>query len=280
MGTLYVVATPIGNLGDMTPRAVEVLKSVSMIAAEDTRHTGRLLRAFEIDTPMVSYHHHNRAQRLGLLLGHLAAGDVALVSDAGTPAIADPGHELVAVASESGHTIVPVPGASSAAAAVSASGLVAGPFVFVGFLARSGAERQATLGKAITTGWPIVLFESPNRVVQTLREIEEMAPGRQGAIGREMTKLHEEFLRGPIPDLAETLEAGTPRGEFVVIVGEPGAQTDGQPDDGEQIARAILARGVKPSRAAREVAAILGIDSAAAYDLVQRVSREDATGRL
>jgi 16S rRNA (cytidine1402-2'-O)-methyltransferase len=274
VGTLYVVATPIGNLQDMTPRAIEVLRSVGVIAAEDTRHTGKLLKTFGIATPMLSYHHHNRAQRSGQLLHHLETGDVALVSDAGTPAIADPGHDLVVAAIEAGHTVVPIPGASSLVAAVSASGLVSGPLVFAGFLPRSGTERQAVLGRSVTTGWPLVLFESPLRVVDTLREVEAMAPGRDAVVARELTKLHEEFLRGKVAELAERLAVSPPRGEVVLVVGEAPPMPLAGEGHQERVARSILARGVKPSRAAREVAAILGIDSADAYDLVQRIQRE------
>ena len=274
MGTLYVVATPIGNLQDMTPRAVEVLRSVAVIAAEDTRHTGRLLKTFEIATPMLSYHHHNRAQRAGQILRHLEVGDVALVSDAGTPAIADPGHDLVVAAIKAGHMVAPIPGASSLLAAVSASGLVPGPFVFAGFLPRGGSERQAMLGRAVTTGWPLVLFESPLRVVETLREVEAMAPGRDVVVARELTKLHEEFQRGTVVEMAGCLAESPPRGEVVLVVGEAPPEPVAGEDHRERVARSILARGVKPSRAAREVAAILGIDSADAYDLVQRIQRE------
>jgi 16S rRNA (cytidine1402-2'-O)-methyltransferase len=274
VGTLYVVATPIGNLQDMTPRAIEVLRSVGVIAAEDTRHTGKLLKTFGIATPMLSYHHHNRTQRSGQLLHHLETGDVALVSDAGTPAIADPGHDLVVAAVEAGHTVVPIPGASSLLAAVSASGLVSGPFVFAGFLPRSGTERQAVLGRSVTTGWPLVLFESPLRVVDTLREVEAMAPGRDAVVARELTKLHEEFLRGKVAELAERLAVSPPRGEVVLVVGEAPPMPLAGEGHQERVARSILSRGVKPSRAARDLAAILGIDSADAYDLVQRIQRE------
>lgn len=277
MGTLFVVATPIGNLRDMTPRAVEILQSVTLIAAEDTRHTGRLLKAFEIATPMVSYHHHNRTQRSAQLMDHLQSGDVALVSDAGTPAVADPGHDLVADAVAAGHTVVPIPGASSLVAALSASGLVPGPFVFAGFLPRGGAERQEVLGRALTTGWPLVLFESPLRLAETLQEIESVAPGRSGVVARELTKLHEEFLRGAVADLAARYLDAPPRGEVVLVVGEAPPEALAGLEHQERIARSVLARGVKPSRAAREIAAILGIDSAEAYDLVQRINRESSS---
>lgn len=279
MGTLFIVATPIGNLGDMTPRAVEVLRSVALIAAEDTRHSGTLLRAFNIDTPMVSYHHHNRAARAARLLAELDKGDIALISDAGTPAIADPGHELVVSAVAAGHRIVPVPGPSSVIAAVSASGLVPGPFVFVGFLPRSGEDRRVTLGKAVSTGFPVVLFESPLRAARTLLDVESIVPGRIGLVAREITKVYEEFQRGNVAELAGRLEEVPPRGEVVLIIGAAAAGSDASPSgDAEELARSILAQGVKPSRAARELSSILGLDAADAYALVQRVAKESGTG--
>lgn len=274
MGTLFIVSTPIGNLGDMTPRAVETLRSVALIAAEDTRHSGTLMREFNIETPMLSYHHHNRSARAARLLTELERGDVALISDAGTPAIADPGHELVAAAAEAGHRVVPIPGPSSVIAAVSASGLVPGPFVFVGFLPRSGEDRRFILGKAASTGFPIVLFESPLRAAQTLRDVESVAPGRSGLVAREMTKLYEEFQRGSVVGLASSLDEISPRGEVVLVIGSAPAKPGALPiDEAEDLVRSILEQGVKPSRAARELAGITGLDAAEAYALVQRVSK-------
>jgi 16S rRNA (cytidine1402-2'-O)-methyltransferase len=275
MGTLFVVATPIGNLGDMTPRAIEILRSVSLIAAEDTRHSGRLLKAFAIETPLISYHQHNRAARSSRLLTALDAGDVALVSDAGTPAIADPGHDLVADASAAGHKVIPVPGASSMIAAVSASGLVPGPFLFIGFLPRGGAERRMALGQAVATGVPFVLFESPLRMAATLAEIETVSPGRQAVIARELTKLHEELIRGSVAELAGQFADVPPRGEVVLVIG--GAEKKGSDAaDVDIIAASILDQGVKPSRAARELSELAGIDSAEAYEVVRRIQAEQS----
>lgn len=276
MGTLYVVATPIGNLGDMTPRAVEVLRTVALIAVEDTRHSATLMKKFDIDTPMVSYHHHNRAARAEQLLTELERGDVALISDAGTPAVADPGHELVSAAVEAGHRVVPVGGISSAITAVSASGLVPGPFVFLGFLSRAGAERRVALGRAVSTGYPLVIFESPLRTSQTLADIEAVAPGRPGVVARELTKIHEELVRGSVRDLALRYLDEPPRGEVVLVIGGNMETMDVPGEsDAEVLARSILAQGVKPSRAARELSAITGMDAAGAYELVRRVSKAE-----
>lgn len=274
MGTLYIVATPIGNLGDMTPRAVETLRTVGLIAAEDTRHSGALLRVFDIDTRMLSYHHHNRAARAARLLAELERGDVALISDAGTPAIADPGHELVAAAAAAGHRVIPIPGPSSVIAAVSASGLVPGPFVFVGFLPRAGEDRRAALGRAVSSGYPFVLFESPLRAADTLLDVEAASSGRDGVVAREITKLHEEFQRGRVAELAVRLEANPLRGEVVLVIGAATVALDALPDaEVDDLARSILAQGVKPSRAARELSGISGLGAAEAYAVVRRIAR-------
>ena len=192
MGTLYVVATPIGNLEDLSPRAVRVLRDVALIAAEDTRHSRRLLTHFAIDTPTVSYHEHNQRARRHLLLEALKSGDVALITDAGTPAISDPGADLVTTALAAGHRISPIPGASAVAAAVSASGLVEGPFLTLGFLPRERGERLPLVARAATTGFPLVLFESAQRLGRTLQDLVEILGDRPVVMSRELTKIHEE----------------------------------------------------------------------------------------
>lgn len=267
MGTLYVVATPIGNLQDMSPRAVETLRNVSLIAAEDTRHSGALLKSFAIETPMVSYHHHNRTGREQQLLNALAQGDVAIITDAGTPAIADPGQEIVAAAHAAGYPVVPIPGASAVIAAVSASGLVSGPFIFLGFIERKGQERRQALGTAMATGWPIVLFESPVRLVETLSELEPRIEDRTVVIARELTKLHEDVRSGTVREHMDHYTANPPRGEVVMVIG--GTQVPQQENNLEGIAKQLLADGLKPSRAARELAQIAGISGDEAYALIR-----------
>lgn len=267
MGTLFVVATPIGNLQDFSPRAVEILRSVQLIAAEDTRHSGTLRREFDIDTPMVSYHHHNRQQREQQLLDALEAGDVALISDAGTPAIADPGQEIVAAAHTAGHKVVPIPGPSAAIAAVSASGLVTGPFVFLGFIERKGEGRRLALGKAGQTGWPVVLFESPQRLVDTLAEMRTVFGDRRAIVARELTKLHEEVVPGTLSELEAYFDSDDVRGEIVIVV--EGGDVVADDIDLDSIARQLLADGLKPSRAARELANIANIGSDAAYEIIR-----------
>lgn len=271
MGTLYVVATPIGNLQDISLRAIAILRSVDLIAAEDTRHSGGLLKAHGIGTPMISYHHHNRKQREERLLRELERGDVALISDAGTPGVADPGRELVEAARRAGHRVVPVPGASSPVAAVSASGLVEGPFVFLGFLTRKGEERRSELARAAATGWPVVILESPNRLGATLADLLGALGDREAMVARELTKLHEELVPGRLSELAERYRGDEVRGEIVIIVGAATEEADA--GDVEGLVRRLLADGVKPSRVAREVSAIAGIPGDEAYALVREVSR-------
>lgn len=272
MGTLYVVATPIGNLQDLSPRAVETLQSVQLIAAEDTRHSGTLRTVFEISTPMISYHQHNRFQREQQMLDALDAGDVALISDAGTPAIADPGQEIVAAVHKAGHSVVPIPGASAAIAAVSASGLVTGPFIFLGFVERKGQGRRAAFGKALATGWPLVLFESPQRLLDTLGDLQDAFGDREAIVARELTKLHEEIASGTLSTLFEHFSAGEVRGEIVIVVS--GADVVAGDTNAESIARTLLAEGLKPSRAARELAQITGISGDEAYEIVRRSRSE------
>lgn len=273
MGTLYVVATPIGNLQEMSPRAIETLRGASLIAAEDTRHTATLLRAFDIRTPTLSYHQHNERAREERLLAALESGDVALVSDAGTPAIADPGNALVAAARAAGHRVVPISGPSAVAAAVSASGLVPGPYLFLGFVERQGDARRVQLGKAAATGYPVVLFESPVRLAETLGDLGDVFGDREAVVARELTKLHEEIAGGTLSSLASRFGEGSVRGEIVIVIGEAThAPSSGM--DPERVVRALLAQGMRPSRAAREAAAITGMSGSDAYELVRRIGSE------
>ena len=271
VGTLYVVATPIGNLDDMAPRAVETLRAVHVIAAEDTRHSAKLLRIFDIATPMLSYHQHNEREREARLMTALTEGDVALISDAGTPAISDPGQKLVAAALARGHRVVPIPGPSALTAAVSASGMVPGPFVFLGFVPRAGEERRRALTKASTSGFPVVVFESPVRLGGTLADLSAAFGDRPALVARELTKIHEELSFGSLAALAEQFQETEPRGEVVIVVGEQiEISTDG--GDIEAVVRRLLADGLKPSRVAREAAAITGRPGAELYDLVRKVA--------
>ncbi len=273
MGTLYLVATPIGNLGDMTPRAVETLRQVDLIAAEDTRHSARLLRHFGIDTPVVSYFQHNQKRREAALLQALAKGDVALISDAGVPAISDPGQGLAAAARHAGHRIVPIPGASSLTSAVSASGLVEGPFVFLGFLPRTGDERAVTIARAAAPGFPLAIFEAANRLAETLDDLARALGDRPAVVARELTKVHEEIAGGTLTELRLRFQASV-KGEVVIVVDGAAAQSLSEDTGVHALVRSLLASGMKPSRAAREVAAITGLPGSEVYEIVRQVSSD------
>ena len=227
-GQLYIVATPIGNLGDVTLRALETLRVVPLIAAEDTRLSRRLLTRYEIGTRMVSYHARNVATRQPELLAHLRSGaDLALITDAGTPGVSDPGDELVRAWATEGGTIVPIPGASAVLAAITAAG-VAGPrWAFEGFLPRSGRARRERLDRIAADSRGCVVYEAPGRVAATLRDLAAACgPDRPAAICRELTKRHEEIVRGALGELAAQAGDGrlTLRGEFALVVGERRAE--------------------------------------------------------
>lgn len=232
VGRLYVVATPIGNLGDLSPRAVRVLGEVDWVAAEDTRVSGRLLKRSKITAKFVSYHEGNERSRALDLLGRLQAGaDIALVTDAGTPCISDPGYRLVHAAADAGIEVVSVPGPSAVLALLSISGLPSDRFSFEGFLpARGGARRRALLGLR-GSGRTLVLYESPRRVVGLLEDIARECGDPQVAVGRELTKLHEEVLRGRAGELALSLQHSGARGEFVLAVYLPGMEEETLDDD-------------------------------------------------
>jgi 16S rRNA (cytidine1402-2'-O)-methyltransferase len=272
-GRLFVVATPIGNLSDITLRALEVLRDVTLIAAEDTRLTRRLLDRHGVEARMLSYHARSGPGRRAELLAHLQAGeDVALVTDAGTPAVSDPGAELVAAWAAEGGTVVPIPGASAVLAAVVASG-VAGPrWSFEGFLPRTGRERRDRVARIAEDERGTVLYEAPGRITATLGDLAKACgPERTAAICRELTKLHEEIVRGNLGELARRAADGelTLRGEFVIVVGE---QPGGVPATAasEAAAREVLAAaraeverlvagGASRGDAARRVATATGI---------------------
>jgi 16S rRNA (cytidine1402-2'-O)-methyltransferase len=219
-GTLFLVSTPIGNLGDMSHRAVEVLASAALVIAEDTRHSRRLLEHYSVSTPLSSYHEHNEAKETPRLITRLRAGDsIALISDAGTPLISDPGSRLVAAALEAEIPVVPIPGASSVMAALVASGLPLERFAFFGFLPRKGRERAEIITEIVESRGTVVLFEAPNRVAATLDALIEAGAGeRQAVVARELTKRFEEFKRGSVARLASVYAKADPKGEVVLVI--------------------------------------------------------------
>lgn len=274
-GRLYIVATPIGNLADVTFRALEVLRSVPLVAAEDTRHSRRLLAPHAITTHLVSFHARNAAGRLPELLDHLRGGaDLALITDAGTPGVSDPGEDLVRAWAAEGGTVVPIPGASAVLAAVVASGIAGPRWSFEGFLPRSGRERQERLARIAADERATVVYEAPGRVAATLADLAAACGGdRAGAVCRELTKLHESITRGSLAELAEQARIGAipARGEFALVVGAGrGSAVEAiAPADAEAAGRAeverLVASGVARGDAARRVATATGISRRKLY---------------
>jgi 16S rRNA (cytidine1402-2'-O)-methyltransferase len=263
-GTLYVVSTPIGNLGDISERAIEMLKSVPLVAAEDTRVTRKLWARYGIAAKLVSYHAQSHASRREELLAHLAAGaDLALVSDAGTPLVSDPGEDLVAAWAARGGTVVPIPGPSAALAALVASALPAARFAFEGFLPRRGKERRERLAAIANDDRTTIIFEAPGRAAATLSDLA-MACGaeRRASLSRELTKLHEETWRGTLGELAARADSQPPRGEVTIVVAG-GERESGQPairlEEGRSEVDRLVGEGMSRSSAAREVAQRTGL---------------------
>ena len=276
-GRLYIVATPIGNLADVTLRALEILRTVPLIAAEDTRISRRLLDRHGIATRLTSFHARNATARLPGLLDHLRGGaDLALVTDAGTPVVSDPGEELVRAWAAEGGTVVPIPGPSAVLAALVASGLAGPRWSFEGFLPRSGRERRERLARIASDERGSVLFEAPTRVAATLVDLAAACgPDRPAAVCRELTKVHEEIVRGSLGELATLARHGslTLRGEFVLVVGAQAGGAAGSPaeaDDALRAARAevehLVGEGVARGEAARRVAATRGLPRRRLYE--------------
>ena len=264
MGTLYVVATPIGNLGDVSQRALDTLRAVPLVVAEDTRVTRRLFARYNIDTRLESFHAHSGAARVAALVDHLASGkDLALTTDAGTPLVSDPGEDLVAAWAARGGTIVPIPGASAALAALVASGLPAARFAFEGFLPRRGKERRERLAELARDERATIFFEAPGRAAATLADLAAaVGNDRRASLSRELTKLHEETWRGTLSELAGRAAHTPPRGEVTIVVaGGAGASIEpkvGLEEGRSEVAR-LVAEGMSRSSAAREVAQRTGL---------------------
>jgi 16S rRNA (cytidine1402-2'-O)-methyltransferase len=270
-GTLYVVSTPIGNMGDFSFRAVETLRAVSAVLAEDTRHTRHLMDRYGIEVPLIAYHEHNEAKATPSLVARLLEGEsFALVSDAGTPLLSDPGARLVRAATEAGIRVSPIPGASALLAAVVASGLDVGRFTFFGFLARKGAERRAAIDEIASATHVVVLYEAANRVADTLAELAEAGAGQRATVvARELTKQYEELRRGTLADLAAYYGQSPPRGEVVILIAGRIPQATSE-DELRARATALRAEG----RSARDVAAVLSAEFGAPRNLAYRLAHE------
>jgi len=270
LGRLYVVSTPIGNLGDFSFRAIEVLRGASLILAEDTRHSRTLLDRYEIRAPVASYHEHNEAKMVPALLSRLRAGEeLALISDAGTPLLSDPGARLVRAAIDAGITITPIPGASALLAALVASGMDSDRFTFYGFLPRKGKDRSLTLAELVSLRHTAVVYEAPTRLSETLAELEVRGAGeRIVAVAREMTKQFEEVRRGTVSELRAYYIDTPPRGEVVIVLAGAEARVADESD-----VRTRVRRLVSEGRSARDVVALLvaelGIPRNRAYAIVE-----------
>jgi 16S rRNA (cytidine1402-2'-O)-methyltransferase len=268
MGTLFLVATPIGNLEDVSARALRILREAACIAAEDTRQTGKLLSHFDIHTPMLAYHEHNKLVRIDAILEKLAAGDVALVSDAGTPALNDPGYELVRAALAAGFAVSPVPGPCSAVAALTASGLPTDSFLYLGYLPRTAAQRNALLAEFVRERRTLVALEAPHRLVESLADIRAALGDRRIAVARELTKFHEEFVRGTATEVLDRFRATPPIGEITLVIA--GAAEAPKWTDAE--VRAAIergsGRGLPAGELAEEIAAQSGWNKRDVYKLI------------
>jgi 16S rRNA (cytidine1402-2'-O)-methyltransferase len=268
MGTLYLVGTPIGNLEDITLRALRILREVRLVAAEDTRTTGRLLKHFDIQAPLVSYHDFSRPGKAAHLLEMLQEGDVALVSDAGMPGLSDPGYRLVEAAIAAGVTVTPIPGPTAAVAALVASGLPADPFLFLGFLPRQQKARREALAAVAKMPFTLVVYEAPHRVLALLADITAVLGDRPVAVGRELTKLYEEIWRGSASEALAYFGSGKIRGEFTLVVA--GAPLEEQQWDEAAVRRALateLDKGASRKEAAAAVAALSGWSKRELYQL-------------
>jgi len=275
-GTLYLVATPIGNLADITHRALQVLRDVAVIACEDTRHTRKLLQHYGIETKTISYHEHNEQERARELVDSLQKGsDVAVVSDAGTPAISDPGFRLVRAAIESGIAVVPVPGPSALISALIAAGLPTDEFFFGGFLPARASARRARLNELRAVPGTLIFYEAPHRLASSLKDAYEVLGEREAVVARELTKLHEEIRRGRLSELSEHYSSVEPRGEIVLLIDRTvldQVSKETPPASVSTLVQQFEAEGLDRRAALKKAARELGLSRAEAY---RRLTREN-----
>jgi len=276
IGTLYIIATPIGNLEDITLRALRILKDVDLVAAEDTRHSRKLLTHFGISKPLTSYFDHNKNIKGALILDKLRNGmSVALISDAGTPCISDPGYQLVRDAVREGIDVVPIPGPCAAVSALSASGLPTDSFAFEGFLPNRVGKRREKLGRLKDESRVLIFYEAPTRLVASLSDILEIMGDREVVLAREVTKVYEEFLRGPLSHVMESLKERQVKGEIVVIIAPHGsvADTVDDRDIEEMLERYLAADGLSVKDAVKRVALETGMPRGMVYEAALRLKR-------
>lgn len=279
-GALYIVPTPIGNLGDMTPRALDVLATVDLIAAEDTRHSQKLLRHYDIDKPLFAYHEHAGEGATTHLVERIAGGaSIALISDAGTPLVSDPGYRLVRAVQDIGASVIPLPGPCAAIAALSASGLPSDRFQFEGFLPAKSGARKSRLEVLANSAATLIFYEAPHRIAATLAEaVEVLGPEREAAVARELTKAYETVRRGPLGELAAWVAAdpNQQRGELVWMVAPPARQSDDTQALGEREQRLLERLGelLPPRKAAAVMAEFTGMKTRSLYARLSRDSDE------
>jgi len=252
MGTLYLVATPIGNLEDMSARAVRILREAALIAAEDTRHSGKLLKHFGVETPLTSYFEHNKLNKIEVVLGALATGDVALVSDAGTPGLNDPGYELVRAALDAGYAVSPIPGPTAPISALVVSGLPTDSFLYLGYLPHKASARRARLKEVAAQPHTLIWLESPHRLVAALQDMLALLGDRRICVAREMTKLFEELWRGRLSAALDYFQSQPTRGEFTLVVA--GKSAEGQEQWTEAQLLAAIQRERQAGKPAKQIA--------------------------
>jgi 16S rRNA (cytidine1402-2'-O)-methyltransferase len=277
-GRLYIVGTPIGNLEDVTLRAIRVLKEVDLIACEDTRRTQKLLNAYKIRTPATSYHEHNEMTRAPELVIEMAEGSsIALVTDAGMPVVSDPGYRLVHLALRHGIPVIPVPGASAFVAALAASGLPVEKFRFLGFLPARRGERRRALEQLRDAPKTLIFYEAPHRLLEMLKDVREILGDREAVLAREVTKVHEQFVRGTVSGLLEQLKKRPIKGEITVLVGKPieaaGIATPVPESLRSEIGRVMAAQGLDERAALKVVARARGLSRSEAYRQLQMEKR-------
>jgi 16S rRNA (cytidine1402-2'-O)-methyltransferase len=275
-GVLYIVATPIGNLEDITLRALRILKEVDVIAAEDTRHTQKLLSKYDIHTPLTSYHDHNKEEKAPVLVSRLLDGkSVALVSDAGTPGISDPGYFLINLCIAQAVPIVPLPGATAAIAALSVSGLPTDRFVFEGFLPSKHTARVKRLEELVNEERTLIFYEAPHRIMQTLDDLRTVLGERKAVLTRELTKVHEQVIRGTLSEVKKQLEAGSMKGEFTIIVEATSSGADRMNISPEEyLKNLILHRGLPKKEAIAVAAHDLGVPKKEIYKIGLTIKEE------
>jgi len=280
VGTLYLVATPIGNLGDITYRAVKILGEVLFIAAEDTRQTRKLLSHYKIEAGkrLISYHEHSKEHQITKIVALLDDGDIALVSDAGTPGINDPGFALVGAALKAGHAVRPIPGPSAPISAMIVSGLPTDSFLYLGYLPRKTSQRKKALESVISSPHTLIFLETPHRLVDALKDIQAMLGDRKIAVARELTKLHEEIFRGGVDEALAYFQSKPPRGEITLIIAGAAVQkTRWSEGDLNKAIEGALITDEKPSKIARRLAAESSWPRRDIYDLVIALRGENTT---